>query len=205
MAVVGLLLFAPGCVIRRGFVVQFDWSLRAHRTGCRQPLLGRLCRGCDGPPCETADPAQGCESCGHRDHRGLGGFRRVLRSEVLPPPAPEPPAPASFHPIPTRPVFGSRAEEPDAYEVPLRPLATAPAEQDREEAGEAPIEDDDEVPSESGDMAPEENDPGNSQEQSALRLHDPRRQVRSVVWRRSKGETLVPAPECRSCTVRFRE
>lgn len=206
-ALVCLLLFAPGCVIQRGFVVQFDWSLRAHRTGCRQPLLSRplfkgRCRACEAAPCDSAGMApQGCESCGHH---GLGGLRRVLRREVPPPPAPEPPAPTSFHPIPTRPVYGSRAEAPDAYEVPLRPLPTAPMEQDRDETDEA-RPDDDEVPSESEEMAPAQDDEQNPDEQSALRLPDPRRQVRSVAWRAAKAETVVPVPECKTCTVRFKD
>jgi hypothetical protein len=195
VAVCCLPLFAPGCVIRRGFVVQFDWSLRAHRTGCRQPLFPRLCRGCESPACEAVDGGQGCESCGHPGH---GGFRRVLRREVPPPPAPEPPAPASFHPIPTRPVFGSRAEEPDAYEVPLRPMA----QEDRAE--DDSLDGDDRVPAEGEDMAPDEDELPSPENQSAVRLHDPRRKVRAVAFR-AKAETIVPVPECRSCTVRFKE
>jgi hypothetical protein len=202
-ALVCLLLFTPGCVIRRGFVVQFDWSLRAHRTGCRQPLFKARCRACDAAPCETAGTgAHGCDSCGHG---ALGGIRRALRGEILPPPAPEPPAPASFHPIPTRPVYGPRAEEPDAYEVPLRPLPTAPAEQDRDETGEPRPEDDDEVPSESEEMAPAQDDEQVPDEQSTLQLRDPRRQVRSVAWRTVKTEKVVPVPECKTCTVRFKD
>ncbi|HUY89563.1 MAG TPA: hypothetical protein VMV10_12585 [Pirellulales bacterium] len=209
-ALAGLLLTAPGCVIRRGFVVQFDWSLSAHRTGCRHQWFEGRCRSCNALPCEaTALEAENgelipepyepepCAPCRRRCGGRLGG---LFQSEELPPPTPEPPGPSNFHPIPTRPVFGNRAEQPDATEEPMERLTPVPLESSEDVDGEAPDEGEDSAPEEMEEMAPEEQ-PG---EQSAMRQNRSGRSVRSVTWQQARRQQTLPVPHCRSCTVRFK-
>lgn len=225
-ALAGLLVSAPGCVIRRGFVVQLDWSLSAHRTGCRHQWFKGRCRTCDALPCETAPCGEGddalhgaldgdietapcgCGACAPRCRRGLRGrFGEFWRSaEEIPPPAPEPPGPSNFHPVPTQPVYGIRSEQPDAAEAPMERLAPAPIESsmpDDEPPDEAPDEPE-AAPSAEADDEP----PG---EQSAMRLTDPRGAIRKAAWQRSASrkpakpsQQALRVPECKSCEIRFR-
>ena len=235
-ALASLLLVAPGCVIRRGFVVQLDWSLTAHRTGCRHQWFQGRCRGCNALPCDAApcealacdaapcgasdDSLNGaietaptdCGVCAPRCRRGLrhrfGGFWQS--AEEAPPPAPEPPGPSNFHPLPTRPVYGNRSEQPDAVEAPMERLAPAPIESSMPD-DEAP----DEAPQESEVAPPADADDAPSGEESAMRSANSRGGVRKAAWQQSGSrkqskppkqatKQTLRVPECKSCTVRFK-
>ncbi len=109
----GLLTAAPGCYIRRGFALQWNWSLHAHRYRCNGPSCGAE------PPTMVADDAE-CVDC---PTEGGGHSITHGRAAEGPPPLapelspdPEPAGPSYFHPLPTRPVFGPRSEQPDAIE-----------------------------------------------------------------------------------------
>lgn len=219
-ALASLLLSAPGCVIRRGFVVQFDWSLSAHRTGCRHQWFKGRCRTCNALPCEVAacetapcgegddslDGAieaapTGCDACAPRCRRGLrgrfGGFWRS--ADEIPPPAPEPPGPSNFHPVPTQPVYGIRSEQPDAAEAPMERLAPVPLENGEGTEDEAPDEGA-AAPGDEMEEAPDES-PG---EQSASHRSKSLRRVRSVNWQQTGRHRTLAVPQCQSCTIRFK-
>ena len=114
---VSLTAAMPGCYIRRGFAVRWNWSLHAHRYGCH----GATCEPDDSSPV-VAGPRE-CADC--TAHGGLHGFGGGRAAEGPPPLAPdaEPAGPSYFHPVPTQPVFGPRSEQPDSVEGPtLMPL-----------------------------------------------------------------------------------
>lgn len=208
-ALAGLLLVAPGCVIRRGFVVQFDWSLTAHRTGCRHQWFKGRCRACNALPCEGSSCGSAeefapddCGTCGPRCRRRFLG-RFLQSAEEIPPPAPEPPGPSNFHPVPTKPVFGHRSEQPDAIETPMERLAPAPMERN-DRADEAPDETADTMPDDfDASPAPdaEEAPPDDS---SARHIRKRASEVRPAAWQQVRRKQTLPVPQCKSCEIRFK-
>jgi hypothetical protein len=206
MALAGLLLVAPGCVIRRGFVVQFDWSLTAHRTGCRHQWFKGRCRACNasdcgGAACSAADSAESCESCGPRCRPFLGRF--LQSAEEIPPPAPEPPGPSNFHPVPTKPIYGHRSEQPDAIESPMERLAPAPMEAN-DRADEAPDESTDAMPDDFDASPAPDAEETPSDESSARRVRKRTSEVRPAAWEQVGRKKPLPVPQCKSCEIRFR-
>lgn len=121
---VSLMTAMPGCYIRRGFSVRWNWSLHAHRYGCH----GTTCEP-DGPSAVVENGGE-CADC--NADGGLHGVGRGRAAEGPPPlaPDPEPAGPSYFHPVPTQPVFGPRSEQPDAIEAPTLIPLPAPTEED---------------------------------------------------------------------------
>lgn len=151
-AIAGCLLMAlPGCYIRRGFAVHWNWTLHAHHYGCH----GAGCCGDESPA--MASGSGECVDClAHDEFHPVGHGRAAegpppLDAELSP--DPEPAGPSYFHPVPTRPVFGPRSEQPDAIEgqtlmplpvpaqeaQPMTPLLPAPDADDLKE-GDTSIE-----------------------------------------------------------------
>lgn len=208
-ALAGLLLVAPGCVIRRGFVVQLDWSLTAHRTGCRHQWFKGRCRACNAMACEasscgSADEAapDDCASCGPRCRRRFIG-RFLQSAEEIPPPAPEPPGPSNFHPVPTKPVFGHRSEQSDAIETPMERLAPAPMEPN-DRADEAPDETTDTAPNGFDESPAPDAEEAPPDESSARRIRKRASEVRPAAWQQVRRKNTLPVPKCKSCEIRFR-
>lgn len=152
--IAGCLLTAmPGCYIRRGFSLHWNWSLHAHRYRCNGPRCGAEPAAMVGDAAESVDcPA---EDGGHT----LGHGRAAQGPPPLAPelsPDPEPAGPSYFHPVPTRPVFGPRSEQSDAIEgqsllplpapsrdaEPMIPLLPPPATDEPADAGDGPLEQD---------------------------------------------------------------
>lgn len=121
---VALTTAMPGCYIRRGFSVRWNWSLHAHRYGCH----GATCE----PDDSSAVVQNGGECADCNYHGGLHGIGGRRAADGPPPlaPDPEPAGPSYFHPIPTRPVFGPRSEQPDAIEAPTLMPLPAPTQDD---------------------------------------------------------------------------
>ncbi|HEX5443903.1 MAG TPA: hypothetical protein VFW87_08755 [Pirellulales bacterium] len=159
----GLLTAAPGCYIRRGFALQWNWSLHAHRYRCNGPPCGAE------PPAMVADDAECVDCATEGGGHNLANGRAAEGPPPLAPelsPDPEPAGPSYFHPLPTRPVFGPRSEQPDAIEgqsllpvptpshgaEPLLPLLPPPAAKESDEAERA---DDGPVEQDSGDGGPD--------------------------------------------------
>lgn len=127
-AIAGCLIAAmPGCYIRRGFAVHWNWTLHAHRYGCH----GAAC--CGDEPLEMASGPGECVDClVHDESHGVGQGRAAegpppLDAELTP--DPEPAGPSYFHPVPTRPVFGPRSEQPDGIDGQTLIPLPAPAQE----------------------------------------------------------------------------
>jgi len=209
-ALAGLLLVAPGCVIRRGFVVQFDWSLTAHRTGCRHQWFKGRCRACNARPCEATSceasscgsedvAPNDCASCGPRCRPLLGRF--LQSAEEIPPPAPEPPGPSNFHPVPTKPVFGRRSEQPDSIETPMERLAPM---EPNDRADEAPDEPTDTMPDDFDASPAPDAEESPPDESSARRIRKRASEVRPAAWQQVRRKQTLPVPQCKSCEIRFK-
>ena len=203
MALACLLATSPGCVIRRGWVVKCDWSFEAHRTGCRHRWFQRRCQRCP-TSCDETDG--GCGSCSSCRGGGLGG---LLHGEegLAPPPAPEPPGPSTFHPVPTRPIYGGRSEEPDAYAAPMRPIAPQPLDAENPEIDGEPIDESDPPPIELDRSRSSRPDDAAVRPKNVLRASGKVREVRTVSWQtaRPKRAAASASSQCPSCTVRFRD
>lgn len=199
------LLVSPGCVIRRGWVIKYDWSFEAHRTGCRHRWFGGCCRSCQPASCGEATCHADDEEGAPCRARALGGL--LHRESVPPPPAPEPPAPSTFHPVPMRPVFGPRSEESDSYDAPEGSLSPVPPGSNNLDMDGEPI-DNSEAPVELDKPGPAPQEEAARRPRNTLRASSSSGEVRTVSWqassRRMKPASSTPASPCSSC-VRFRE
>ncbi len=205
MALACVLAISPGCVIRRGWVVKWDWSLEAHRTGCRHRWFRGICRDCQMESSACCDEgAGGCRS-GAPCRGGLGGL--LHREEVeAPPPAPEPPGPSTFHPLPTRPVYGMRSEEADSYEAPERSIAPPLNDSENLDMNGEPI-DNEQPPIELDKLGPTSPEEASARPRNSLRAPHSKSDIRTVGWQSSRRK-LRPAAApatCSDCTVRFRK
>jgi hypothetical protein len=201
-----LLTATPGCVIRRGWIVKCDWRFEAKRTGCRHRWFGGRCRQC--PPagcdsCEVVDDQVAVEGaaspCGCHPRRGL------LHREKVAAPAPEPPAPSTFHPVPMRPVFGARSEEADGYEAPARPLTPPPDASENIDMDGEPI-DNSNPPVHLDRTPPAVPEEASTRPRNVLRTPEAPSDIRRVSWKSSASAAATSKfSECPSCSVRFRE
>lgn len=111
---------SSGCYIRRGFAIRWDWAFQAHRTGCR--TIGECPTAAAASVPAPAGVTQGPPEAAVNDCASCGPPRRARRMRPIAPAEPEPAASTYFHPIPMRPVFGLRSEQPDGIEAESKPL-----------------------------------------------------------------------------------
>ena len=201
-----LLAVTPGCVIRRGWIVKCDWRLEAKRTGCRHRWFGGCCRQCQPASCDTCevvDDQVAIEE--HAPSRGCRPRSGLLHREQVAPPAPEPPGPSKFHPVPMRPVFGGRSEEADGYEAPARPLTPPDASENIDMDGE-PI-DNSNPPVHLDRTPPAVPEEASTRPRNVLRMTEAApSEIRRVSWKSAESAAAASKfSECPSCSVRFRE
>jgi hypothetical protein len=124
-------------------------------------------------------------------------------------PAPEREAAGYFHPVPTYPVFGPRAEEADGIEPELQPLSpgmeSEPLPPPRGGLRDGGLRDDEDLGNDVSidDVSTDEDD--SEQESGGLQLAAPQQLVKDSGWKAAKrrpGQATVPT---RPPTVTFRQ
>ncbi|HEX7448651.1 MAG TPA: hypothetical protein VF306_13960 [Pirellulales bacterium] len=135
-----------------------------------------------------------CVDC--PSHDGVHGIGHRRAAEGPPPlaaemsPDPEPAGPSYFHPLPTRPVFGPRSEQPDAIEgqsllpvpapshdaEPMIPLLPPPSSDEPEKTDDGPLE-----------QEPDDGGPGADSSTGLRRLPDSR-EAQAAGWKAAKKQ-----------------